>query len=385
MTTQFEPLIEDEYHDSPNKRTLEVILRKRRDGRRAVGTYCAYAPGELIRAMDAIPVSLCAYSESTIAAAEQVLPANLCPLIKSSYGFIVTDSCPFFAVADAVIAETTCDGKKKMFELISHSKPMHVMDLPQLPDEPEAVPAWTGMIRKLKGFLEGTFATPISDARIEAEIRATNRKNRLMGRIFAYAALRPSVLGWSEMYDVISLANAYDADELDALAEVLVAKLERRAASGLGLGAPGAPRVLVGGCPVGGDSAKVFRILEQAGGVVVALDSCSGMKPFSMVIEEGTGDPVAALARAYLTIPCACMSPNIRRLEHLDRMIERYRPDVVVDVVLQACHAYNIESSRIREHAQGRHGLPFLKIETDYSNADAERIRTRVEALFESR
>jgi benzoyl-CoA reductase/2-hydroxyglutaryl-CoA dehydratase subunit BcrC/BadD/HgdB len=385
MNTPFEPLIDDEYNDSPGKRTLDVILRKRRSGRRAVGYYCAYAPSELIRAMDAIPVSLCAYSESTIAAAEQVLPANLCPLIKSSYGFITTDTCPFFALSDAVIAETTCDGKKKMFELISHIKPMHVMDLPQLPDEPEAEPAWAGMIRKLKGFLERTFATTISDARIEAEIRVTNRKNHLMGRIFAYAARQPSVISWSELYDVISIADAYDPIELEELIEELVAKLERRVASGLGLGAPGAPRVLVGGCPVGGDSTKVLRILEQAGGVVVALDACSGMKRFSMAIEEGTADPFEALARAYLTIPCSCMSPNTRRLEHLDRMIERYRPDVIVDVVLQACHAYNIESSRIRERAQKQHGLPFLKIETDYATADVERIRTRVEALFESR
>jgi benzoyl-CoA reductase/2-hydroxyglutaryl-CoA dehydratase subunit BcrC/BadD/HgdB len=39
-----------------------------------------------------------------------------------------TDTCPFFAISEAVIAETTCDGKKKMFELIADLKPMHVND-----------------------------------------------------------------------------------------------------------------------------------------------------------------------------------------------------------------------------------------------------------------
>ena len=89
--------------------------------------------------------------------AETVLPANLCPLIKSSYGFIVEGTCPFFAMSEAVIAETTCDGKKKMFELAAEIKPMHVMDLPQLADEPEALLSWTVMIRKLQRFLEKTF------------------------------------------------------------------------------------------------------------------------------------------------------------------------------------------------------------------------------------
>lgn len=385
MSTRPEPLIDDEYTEAPLKRALDALLRKRQAGQRGVGLYCGYAPFELIRAMGAVPITLCAFSNATIAAAEDVLPSNLCPLIKSSYGFIVTNTCPFFALSEAVVAETTCDGKKKMFELISHIKPMHVMDLPQLPDEPEAALAWAAMIRKLKAFLERTFQTHIAEEAIEKEIGETNRKNRLMHRIFAYAARTPPAISWSEMYDVIALAGISTADELEQLVATLVPKLELRVARGLGFGKPGAPRVLVGGCPMGGDSTKVFRILEEAGGVVVALDACSGMKGFSKLIEEGTGDPIGAIARAYLTIPCSCMTPNARRLDHLDQLIERYQADVVVDVVLQACHSYNIESYKVGQHAQKKHGLPFLKIETDYSDADVERIRTRVEALFESR
>jgi benzoyl-CoA reductase/2-hydroxyglutaryl-CoA dehydratase subunit BcrC/BadD/HgdB len=102
--------------------------------------------------MDAVPAILCAFSNAPIETAEAVLPANLCPLIKSSYGFIVNGTCPFFGVSDAVIAETTCDGKKKMFELIADIRPMFVMDLPQLPDEKEAGQNWSVMIRKLQAF-----------------------------------------------------------------------------------------------------------------------------------------------------------------------------------------------------------------------------------------
>jgi benzoyl-CoA reductase/2-hydroxyglutaryl-CoA dehydratase subunit BcrC/BadD/HgdB len=77
------------------------------------------------------------------------------------------------------------------------------------------------------------------------------------------------------------------------------------------------------------------------------------------------------------------MTPNNRRLTELDRMIDRFKPDVVVDVVLHACHSYNIESHKIKEHIQEKHRMPFLKIETDYSQSDIGQIRTRVEALFE--
>ena len=383
MNPALPPLLDDEYTGAPVQRLLNFIVSKRDAGARGVGLYCGYAPVELIRAMGAVPISLCAFSQKTITAAQEVLPANLCPLIKSSYGFIRTDTCPFFGLSDAVIAETTCDGKKKMFELIADRKPLHVMDLPQLADEPEALDAWTAMVRRLKRFLETTFETAISQEAIEREICETNRRNRLMDRFFSYAEAQPVLLSWSEMYDVIGLALASTATELETLLRRVTAALDERRARGLCPGRPDSPRVLVTGCPLGGDSAKVLRLIEEAGGMVVAHDACSGMKLFQMVIDEGTGDPLRALARAYLTIPCSCMTPNTRRLTALDAYVRRFRPDAVIDVTLVACHSYNIESYTVGRHVKEAHGLPFLQIETDYSGSDVERIRNRVDALLE--
>ena len=140
---------------------------------------------------------------------------------------------------------------------------------------------------------------------------------------------------------------------------------------------------MVTGCPVGGDATKIFRIIEEAGGVVVALDACSGMKAFMGDIEENTGDPIGAIARRYLDIPCACMTPNRRRLDGISETIETFRPHMVVDFILQACHAYNVESHKVGEHIAAAHGLPLLKVESDYSDSDVGRIRTRVEAMIE--
>lgn len=384
MKAEVEPLVNDGFAGEATKRTLSYLQKQRENGKNIVGIYCGYAPLEIIRAMGAAPAVLCAFADKTIEAAETVLPANLCPLIKSSYGFIKTDACPFFAISEAVIAETTCDGKKKMFELISNVKPMHVMDLPQLPDEKEALDHWTVMIKKLKGFLEKTFDRRIDDGEVEEEIRRTNLKNKLMNRIFDFAANTPTPVSWIELYDLTYLGQAAATQDMTALLNDCIAKLERRVAEGIYHGGKNSPRVLVTGCPVGGDATKVFRIIEEGGGVIVALDSCTGMKAYSGTIAENTSDPYAALSRRYLDLPCSCMTPNRRRLAELDKMIERFKPDVVIDVILHACHSYNIESYKIREHVTVRHQLPFLKIETDYSQGDAGQIRTRVEALLET-
>ncbi|MEE9914035.1 MAG: 2-hydroxyacyl-CoA dehydratase family protein [Deltaproteobacteria bacterium] len=383
MKADVEPLVNDGFAGEATKRTLNYLQNQRENGKNIVGIYCSYAPLELIRAANAAPAVLCAFANKTIEAAETVLPANLCPLIKSSYGFIKTDTCPFFAISEAVIGETTCDGKKKMFELISDIKPMHVMDLPQLPDQKEALDHWTVMIKKLKGFLEATFNRKIDDTAVEREIQATNEKNRLMNKIFDFAALTPTPVSWVELYDLTYLGQASTTQDMLGILNGCIAKLEKRVADGIYHGEKNSPRVLVTGCPVGGDATKVFKVIEDAGGVVVVLDSCTGMKPYASLIAENTPDPFAALSRRYLELPCSCMTPNNRRLAELDKMIKRFKPDAVVDVILHACHSYNIESHKIKEHILEKHRMPFLKIETDYSQSDIGQIRTRVEALFE--
>ncbi|MDZ7832003.1 MAG: double-cubane-cluster-containing anaerobic reductase [Desulfobacterales bacterium] len=380
-----EPLMNDGLDsEPPAKRALQYVLQKKEEGWPVAGIYCGYAPIELMQAMKIVPALLCAFSRVPIESAEEVLPANLCPLIKSSYGFIREGTCPFFSAADVVVAETTCDGKKKMFELIAELRPLHVMDLPQMPEQNEAKAVWRQMIVRLKDFLERQTGRSATEEQIEEAISWSNRKNRLARKIFEYAALCPPVISWKEIYDISFLAMPSAGFDVIPLLEEKLEKLEKRKQAGRYFGTPDAPRVLVTGCPIGGDATKIFKVIEEAGGVVVAPDSCTGTKTFNNEIAENTGDPIGALAERYLKIPCACMTPNTGRMTALSKLIETYRPDVVVDFILQACHGYNVESRRIADHVKNHHGLPFLKVETDYSDADTGQLKTRIEALFET-
>jgi benzoyl-CoA reductase/2-hydroxyglutaryl-CoA dehydratase subunit BcrC/BadD/HgdB len=52
--------------------------------------------------------------------------------------------------------------------------------------------------------------------------------------------------------------------------------------------------------------------------------------------------------------------------------------------VWQACITYDVESVRVKRFVEGELGIPYLRVETDYSPSDVARIATRVEALFET-
>jgi benzoyl-CoA reductase/2-hydroxyglutaryl-CoA dehydratase subunit BcrC/BadD/HgdB len=63
-------------------------------------------------------------------------------------------------------------------------------------------------------------------------------------------------------------------------------------------------------------------------------------------------------------------------------MIEKYKVDGVVEVVLQACHTFNIEAFQMGRMVEEM-GIPYLKLETDYSTADSGQIETRIAAFIE--
>jgi benzoyl-CoA reductase/2-hydroxyglutaryl-CoA dehydratase subunit BcrC/BadD/HgdB len=128
----------------------EYATQAKAKGKHIVGIMCEYTPRDLIMAADGVPVCLCGGSAEMIPPAEEYLPANLCPLIKSTYGYHVQKANPFIEMAELIVAETTCDGKKKMYELMGLTRPMHILELPQKPDDDDAMTHWISQLRIFK-------------------------------------------------------------------------------------------------------------------------------------------------------------------------------------------------------------------------------------------
>ena len=104
----FDGMVSDIY----GKRISE-ILNAKKQGQTVVGNFCVFVPEELILAVNGVSIGLCAGSQGPIPEAEKVLPRNICPLVKSAYGYALTQSNPYFQAVDFVCGETTCDAKKE--------------------------------------------------------------------------------------------------------------------------------------------------------------------------------------------------------------------------------------------------------------------------------
>ena len=354
-------------------------------GKKVVGMYCVFSPSEIALAADAISVTLCGTTQEPIEAAERDLPRNLCPLIKSSYGFAITDTCPYFFFSDALLAETTCDGKKKMYELMGEIKPMHIMNLPQTADDEDSLPIWRKEMIKFKNFLEEQFDVEITDEKLRDAIKLMNRERSAMKRLHKLNAHKPAPLTGMDML-LSQWLKGFNVDKEAGieLIEQLIEEVEENMEKGIYAFDENAPRILLTGCPTGiGGADKVLIALGEAGASVVALENCTGYKGLDTLVDEDK-DPIDALAEKYLSTPCSCMTPNNSRLDLLKRLADEYQVDGVVDLTWQACHTYAIESFNVKKFTEEELGLPFIQIETDYSETDKGQILTRVEAFLET-
>jgi benzoyl-CoA reductase/2-hydroxyglutaryl-CoA dehydratase subunit BcrC/BadD/HgdB len=348
-------------------------------GRHIVGIMCEYTPRELIMAADAVPVCLCGGSAEMIPPAEEHLPANLCPLIKSTYGYHVQKANPFLEMADLIVAETTCDGKKKMYELMGQTRPMFVLELPQKPTDSDAMVHWISELRKLKDKLQEDFGVEVTDTKIKKAIKTMNRERSLRRELAALMKSKSPPLTGRQLLDFKSIISGIDAD-FDQYAKAIELLKNQK----VGSGTNSAVRVLLTGVPVVHGAERVLDIIESNGGLVVCMDNCTGLKPILEDVDETADDPILALAEKYIRLPCSVMTTNDRRLEVLRELAEEYQPQCIIDLIWQACLTYDVESYLVKELAEKKLDIPYLRIETDYSPSDSARIALRVEALFET-
>lgn len=363
------------------KQSFLAVKELKENGTPIVGVFCTFLPVELVMAMDAVPVGLCSTSDETIPDAEKDLPRNLCPLIKSSYGFAKTNKCPFFYFSDLVVGETTCDGKKKMYEFLSDYKPVYVMQLPNSPGE-----AGYDLYKKemilFKEKLEQFFNVTITDEKIREAVHIKNEERKALKRLYELMKLDPAPMTGEDLFNVL-YGSTFKFDKPKVIEEInsICDKIKKEYDEGKRL--EKRPRILVTGSPIGGGASKVITAIENNGGVVVTFENCSGAKAIDELVDESNPDIFDALTKRYLNIGCSCMSPNPRRYELLGQLIEEYHVDAVVDVVLQACHTYNVETLGIKRLVKNKYNLPYMSLETDYSTADVGQLNTRMAAFIE--
>ena len=356
----------------------------KQQGKIIAGTFCAYTPKEVLDAAGMISVALCGTSEETIGDAERILPRNLCPLIKSSFGFALTNKCPYTYFSDIIIGETTCDGKKKMYELLEEmGKNVHVMHLPQGAGRHYSIDIWAEEIKLLIQRIEEQFGIKITEEMLRDAVKYNNEHRKLREELFHLQQLDPPPM-WGKDIIAVTEGEGYQFDQKVRRESILTLldSVKTAYAAGERPVSKSAKRILLTGCPLGGALEKICNAIENNGGVVVCYDTCGGTRSSGLLVDEEDPDVIHAIAERYMKVGCSVLTPNQTRLDNLPGLIQDYKVDGVIEVILQACHTYNVEAARIKRIVE-KAGVPYMSLETDYSQVDTGQINTRIEAFLE--
>ncbi|MFR7732256.1 MAG: 2-hydroxyacyl-CoA dehydratase [Collinsella sp.] len=215
-----------------------------------------------------------------------------------------------------IIGETTCDGKKKMYELLNELKRTHILHLPQGRDRAYEREGWYEECRLLKEELENFYGITITDDDLRAAVRRRNRLRAAQLEMFALQANQPAAMSGVDLMSTMFAGTfSFDIEAYTQQLEQKVAKLREAYDAGERPVAADAKRILITGCPVGGVINKIGRTIESNGGVVVCMDDCSGERTAAMMIDpDAPTDP--ARHRRPLPGPFISLGHDAQRRPH---------------------------------------------------------------------
>ncbi|HGG0418442.1 2-hydroxyacyl-CoA dehydratase [Clostridium botulinum] len=360
---------------------IQELDEHRKKGGKVVGTFCVFVPEEIIVAAKALSVGLCAGSQFWIEDGEKVLPRNMCPLIKAFMGAKIGGTCPYFQSCDMVIGETTCDGKKKAWEILDEYVPVHVMDLPQMKRDKD-FKKWGEEINDLIKKVEEITGNKITVEALKEGIRVTNAKRKALKRLYDLRKYKPSPISGLDCLLITQIAFYDDPKRFTEKVHELCDELEERIKNSQ---ESNKKRILITGTPMALPNWKLHSIIESLDAEVVVEETCTGTRYFEgEVSEEGETleELIKNLADRYLNINCACFTPNTGRIDDIIKYTKEYEADGVIDTNLSFCHTYAVEHRDVEANLKEKN-IPIMHIETDYSTEDSGQIKTRVEAFLE--
>lgn len=370
---------DESFHNSHSERVREIIDYKKAGGK-AIGTFCIYIPDEIALAGGVIPLPLCGGSGWSVSYADKMLPRDICPLIRSTFGMAFSKTCPYGKLMDFDIGETTCDAKKKVWDLFGFK----VLEVPQKKN-PIDKDLWLKEVYNFKDMIEELAGEKITPEKLKESIKLVNKKRSILQKISDFQKLSDPPISGLDVLLVSQVALNQDINKFISDGQALIEELEDRVRKGVCAYEKKGKRVLMAGSPSPMGYAKIHSIVESAGLRIVADESCTGQRYYRELVDEESDnldEMIKAIAERYFKIDCSCFSPNKERLENIRNIVNEYKIDGVVQNILQYCHCYNVEA-KIVENDLKKISIPSIKIVTDYSEEDIGQIRTRIEAFAE--
>jgi benzoyl-CoA reductase subunit C len=342
-------------------------------GKRVIGWSCTYTPEEVIYAANALPVMVFGNVEST-KLADVHLPVNTCSFARSCFNSALKGDYDYL---DGFVASSSCDNRDKIFDMWRYHVKIpfvHFINTPHTRTE-RAHNFFYEEILRFKISLERAFGKIISDAALKSAIRVYNENRLLLKKVYDLRRKEPPLISGVEALEIVLSSMATSKEEHNKLLSNLLAEVSNRADP-----PKGGVRLLVSGSVM--DNPELLKIVESAGGSVVADDWCTGSRYFWDLVDSDS-DPLRAIAKRYLSkIPSSFMLEHEERFRHTVEMAKQFDVEAAIIFVLKFCDTHMFDAPQLMEELKTI-DLPVLYLEWEHSLSGLAQLKTRIEAFVE--
>ena len=353
---------------------------------KTVGTYCVQVPQELIYAAGARPVKLCSGHYTAFSIGDDVVARDACPLVKAIAGFEHMGTLPLYENCSLMVVPITCDCKKRIAGLIKEKWPVHPLYVPANRED-EDIEHYVDDLYQLMHMVSHVTGQDVTYESLANALNLTGHAQYELSRFLRIKRTTPNLLYGTHAMAVMNASSYLDAGVWASAMGALNDELERRARANELVSRKDLPRIMLTGSPIVFPNLKIPLLIEEAGGMVVADETCMG--------ERGMSDPVVPVdasfdglmrslaIRSLRPCPCPTFADNSQRIYRLRQMVRDYHVEGVIYHVLRGCLVYDYEFRLVEEELESM-GIPVIRLESDYTDQDVEQLRIRSEAFVET-
>ncbi len=355
----------------------EAIRRiKAETGKPVIGYLCCFAPPEIISAAGAIPFRITGLPGDDNSAADAYTEPYGCTYVRNILARAARGEYDFI---DGLVISHSCDMVQRLYGIWTYYHPLPYSYLFNVPHQ-VSLQAQRFYRRELDFFresLEKFTGQVVTSEAVAVEIDLSNQNRALVRKLYELRKEKQPGISGSEMFNLLMAGGTLPAAAFQAKLKEALSKAEAAKAQ-----EPAKPRILVWGSIM--DDTALFRMIEEAGAVVVADDTCIGFRVWEKDVPQSV-DPYDGLTEHYFVnfqCPRTDRGPGSKRFDYLVERAREYKANGVIGYVISFCDPHKFDYPDLRDYLK-KEGLPMLLIDDNYSFEPAGAIETRLQAFIE--
>lgn len=356
---------------------MDLVKKYQDQGKKIIGVSPYHMPVELVYAGGMIPMGLWG-SQGEVTGAKEYFPAFYCSIVQRTMDMALDGTLDCLS---GIMISIQCDSLKSLGQNIKRAVgskiPYIHVAMAQNRKLDCGIDFNETQYRKVKTHLESICGRTITDEDVENAIRVYNASKVKMQEFVEVAAQYPQIVTPSVRSRVLCAANYMDRAEYTEILTELIEELKKEEVKPW----DGVKIVTTG---ILTSLPSLNEIFEENKMAIVEDEVAQESRQFRTLVEEGTGNPVRALAKYLGDIEgCSLMyDPEKLRSDMLIEKVKKSGADGVVYVQAKFCDPEEFDYPIFKKALEAA-GIKLVMIEVDQQMTNFEQARTSLQTFAE--